>query len=198
MTSESGLHSIGLQLHYTGGPQQVRLLKCSGSPSVSNCNIPASDPQDNSGTLRISIKRNEHASDLDVCDYHVHRAYHKMLNLLDPGLTYPNNAKKRYVEVPAYDEVCTPCDPQQDSVNSDCVGMSMTTSQILADISGELGELVKFVQHLNLTDQQKKQLKLESLITKADHFSGKFLTQTQLLGLKTNFLRANCRTRSSM
>jgi hypothetical protein len=51
--------SIGLIFHYMNGPKQVGLLACSGTPSTSTCNKVVTTDQDNSGTLRITIKSDE-------------------------------------------------------------------------------------------------------------------------------------------
>ena len=176
--------SIGLIFHYTNGPKQVGLMACTGTPSVSTCNTLATTDQDNSGTLRITIKSDENPANPATCDYHAHRAYHRMLQLLDPFNT--NNKNIAYVDLPKYDS-CTQCDPQQDLVPSDCAATHMMESTVYEpadlDVPASLQTLVTLLQNTGVRDDQKKSILL-TLPTKSDQLKGKFATLNQLKALK--------------
>jgi len=73
-------HSIGLEFHYTKGPEQFNLLKCDGTPSLEHCKVPPVlnrrvTSLENSGTLRIQMKAPD---DGDGCDGHVRFSYKQM------------------------------------------------------------------------------------------------------------------------
>jgi len=180
-TTASGSHAIGVQLHYATGPNMLYLLTCLGVPSVATCNTSTSTtPQTNSGTLRISVKTVENYANSDICDHHVHRAYHKMLHLVDDSLA--SNKQIAYIDVPAYDDNCSPCDPQQDQVSSECSGMDMPTVPAVQDVAKALDTLVAFLKE-NL-QQHSTEVRLPELAKQADALTGKFPTQSQLLELK--------------
>lgn len=141
-----------MQLHYAAGPQQFELLECSGTPSVTSCATPYSSILDNTGTLRFHIKHPGYPGNPDPCDYHVHGAYHKMLSLVDSGLSSVSNAKKSYVDVPKYRDGCSPCDPLQDS---DCNTMGGLSAFEPEDISKSLDRLLAFPNGIGLNDSQK-------------------------------------------
>jgi hypothetical protein len=183
VTTESGMHSIGIQLHYSAGPQKFRLLSCPATPTAKMCNKPASGEQENSGTLRITIKSVEDPAETDICEYHVHRAYQRMLHLLDPNLKA--NSQKAYLDVPTYDNPCVPCDTQQETVGSDCIHLtSMMHSREPLDIPTELDGLVTFLRGVALSDDQRKYVELPELSDIAETLRGKFALRSQLLNLK--------------
>lgn len=188
MTTESGPRSIGVQLHYDKGPGKLSLFGCVGIPSVQTCNISKAPDQDNSGTLRIQIKSNENPMASDDCDHHAHRAYHKMLMLADPQLTA--NKQKAYINVPDFVPSCSPCDPQQDQIPSDCSSMgmplNMTYGPAMLDVPAALDNLVAFLKGLDFTVAQSKQVALPELEGQAEDLRGKFPAQSQLLKLKSN------------
>ena len=72
--------------HHNNGPASFGLFTCASSaPPTTSC--PTSAIQgtlDNSGTLRITMKAEEHTDAQDPCDYHARMAYHSMLMFLDP------------------------------------------------------------------------------------------------------------------
>jgi hypothetical protein len=108
--------SIGLSLHYANGPYNINLS--------SNCNALSTDAcpfdgqfqdQDNSGTLRITMKAPDVLA--DYCDMHVRRAYHLMLLALHSGSLQGGanvNQDHGYIDLPDYDESCYKTDPQDD------------------------------------------------------------------------------------
>jgi hypothetical protein len=127
--------SIGVQLHYSNGPSAFNLLTCGTiAPPAASCTTPAlsGSTLNNSGTLRITMKAEEHTDAQDPCDYHVRMAYHSMLMLLDPtpiqqhpsaGGSQNVNQSIAYMEHNdtriAIDN-CRRCDPQLDSIPSSC------------------------------------------------------------------------------
>jgi len=77
-----GLKSIGLLLHYSKGPNWLRLFTCDpNNPSVHNCTTPATDPKHNqiavinTGTLRLQMRAPDNN---DACDHHVRFGYHEI------------------------------------------------------------------------------------------------------------------------
>jgi hypothetical protein len=174
------VHSIGAVLHYASGPHTVSLLGCTGIPTASSCNTPAMADQNNSGTLRLNIKSVDTTPDLTGCDYHVHLAYHRMLQLVDP--TFASNRAIRYMDVPTYSS-CTPCDPQQDSVSPDCaagtMSLTMAYGENLPDIPSDLTSLVQFLSQIKLNNEQRKKI-LVDLPTLESELRQKLPLQSQL------------------
>jgi hypothetical protein len=182
-TTMSGPQSLGLMLHYVNGPQKIGLLTCTGIPSMANCSSGSVTNEDNSGTLAITIKSKEDASHPDQCDYHVHRAYHEMLKLLDPLMQ--SNADKAYVDVPVYN-ACSQCDPQQDSLSSTCTAPLMTVAMVsdsLEPVQPELQILVGLIQKLEVGTEAKKNLLLD-LDKQSENLKGKFPRVSELHKLK--------------
>jgi hypothetical protein len=188
VTTESGPHSIGIVLHYNNGPSTLGLLSCTNPPTASNCSKQAISDQDNSGTLRMTVRSFEDPAKSDDCDYHVHHAYHRMLTLLDPQLSIQKNKDKAYTGVPA-PTACTACDPQQDVVPSECslkaMGRAMEYDPEITDISANLDSLVSFLQDLKLQGDAKKAV-LVDLPKLQDTLHGKFPSQSQLGALETS------------
>jgi hypothetical protein len=184
-TTESGLRSIGIKLHYDKGPTKLSLFGCVGTPSVQNCGIPKGLDQDNSGTLRMQIRSMENPTATPDCDYHAHRAYHKMLMLVDPQLTV--NDQKAYINVPTYDS-CSQCDPQQDLIPSDCSSMGMplnvTYAPTMLDVPAALDLLVAFLGGPDFDPKQGGQVWLPQLADQAEGLRGKFPAEGQLVALK--------------
>jgi hypothetical protein len=92
-------YSIGLQLHYSAGPAQFDLFKCT-SLTTAGCKyaVPLPDGRSttlaNTGTLEIMMKAPE---DNDICDYHVRSLHHPTLHLLDSAkLKDKNNTNQVY------------------------------------------------------------------------------------------------------
>jgi hypothetical protein len=127
-TSVTGAPSaIGVQLHYNDGPSQFNLFVCTQTPSNAACTTPKNSNLPNSGTLRITMKAQEHSDASDPCDYHIRMAHHSMLAFLDPtplalgGSPKPNiNQNVAYVESAIAPNSCRDCDPQLDSIPSSC------------------------------------------------------------------------------
>jgi len=186
VTTDSGPRSLGIVLHYAMGPQTLGLLSCSGTPSVSACNDSKINLP-NTGNLQVVIRSIENPATPDNCDYHVHRAYSKMLHLLDPTLTY--NAAKAYTDVPSYDKACSPCDPQQASLPTDCSARSMADPMaypaLLPDVPAALDSLVIFLKQLNVPGEQRSKV-LGDLETQSTELNGKYASQSQLAKLKAN------------
>jgi len=179
-STPSAVHSIGAVLHYASGPHTLNLLACTGTPTASSCNTPTMADQNNSGTLRLNIKSVDTTSDPAGCDYHVHLAYHRMLQLLDP--TFASNKTIRYMDVPAYSS-CTPCDPQQDSISPDCaagaMSFTMDYGENLPDVPSDLASLVQFLSQIKLNDEQRKKI-LVDLPTLESELRQKLPLQSQL------------------
>ena len=186
ITTESGPHSIGIVLHYGTGPSKLGLLSCSDPPSVSTCTNPKITDQDNSGTLRLAIKSYENPAKPDKCDYHVHHAYRRMLKLLDPQLMNQKNKDKAFIDVPS-SNACTECDPQQDTVPSECSLKSMRHAADYGDASGDvsanLDSLVKFLIDLRLEDGPKNAV-LVDLPKQQGALHGKFPSRLQLRAIE--------------
>jgi hypothetical protein len=80
------LHSIGVQLHYTAGPDDFDLALCT-SGNIKKCMTPISGVPtikghthlNNSGTLRIVMKAPPTET---VCDPHVRRIFPKMMDIV--------------------------------------------------------------------------------------------------------------------
>lgn len=187
-TTSSGPRSLGLVFHYANGPQRIGLLTCSGTPSVANCNSGSVTDEDNSGTVEIKIKSMEDAAHPDSCDYHVHRAYHEMLKLLDPLMQY--NQDKPYIDVPSYN-ACAKCDPQQDMVPSDCTAQAMAASMASdtseASVQPALEALVGLIQKIEVDADSKKRLLLD-LDKQSEKLKGKFPRVSELRSLKDTLL----------
>jgi hypothetical protein len=186
-TTESGPRSIGIQLHYVNGPGSVALLPCTGAPSAGNCAGAPSLAQQNSGTVRLHIKSIENPMAEDACEHHVHRAYHKMLMLVDPQLSV--NQSRAYINEDTYDSSCSPCDPQQDLIPSDCNTMDPATLTT-ADVPEELSRVVALMEGLNLSPKQAEQLQLPALKTQSENVSGRFPGQNELMSLKKTLLKS--------
>jgi len=174
--------ALGIQLHYNNGPDSISLFKCSsGAATASNCNTSLSN-QVNSGTLRITIKSDQDPKIAEPCEYHVRRAFHKMIHLLDPPLT--SNPNSAYINAPSYDSKCSPCDPQQDVLPSDCTGMTMGNdfdySPAALNISGGLEELVSFLTKLGLDKENNTKVALEALRGEATSIGKQLPKQSQL------------------
>jgi hypothetical protein len=123
-SASSAPSAIGVQLHYDNGPAQFNLFECTQAPPSATCTNPKiKQPLDNSGTLRITIKAQEHADADDPCDYHVRMAHHSMLTFLDPTPLQQGrnqNQSVAYIESSEAPSGCRVCDPQQDSIPSSC------------------------------------------------------------------------------
>ena len=180
ITTESGPHSIGMVLHYNNGPSKLGLLSCANPPTAPNCTKPKISDQGNSGTLRIIVRSYEYPAKPDSCDYHVHRAYRRMLKLLDPQFDNAQNKTKGFTRVPAPDD-CSPCDPQQDAVPSECsmkaMGQAMEYDPALSGVPADLDSLVVFLNDLKLQGDSKKDV-LRDLPQLQDTLHGKFPSQS--------------------
>ncbi len=109
-------HSIGLLLNYANRPDTINLSN--------KCTLANADPcpfdghfqdQENSGTLRISMKAPDDAH--DHCDAHVRHAYHKMVLAIHSGSLQNGvnvNQDHGYIDLPDYDPECYKTDPQDD------------------------------------------------------------------------------------
>ena len=93
-----GLNSIGVLLHYSKGPNSVRLFICDpNQPAVANCSTPATDPKGNkvvvtnTGTLRLQMRAPDTT---DTCDHHVRFSYHEMFKIVGN----PYNKEYSYIE----------------------------------------------------------------------------------------------------
>ena len=110
-------HSIGLSLRYANGPSAINLSSNCSAASAAACPFNGVfQDQDNSGTLRITLKAPDDLS--DNCDIHVRLAYHMMLKAIDPALlsTGANvNKVHGYIDLPNYDTGCYASDPQNDA-----------------------------------------------------------------------------------
>jgi hypothetical protein len=89
--TETGLKSIGLQLHYSKGPGWLRLFTCNpGASAVGDCTNPAKDKKGNpiavinTGTLRLQMRAPDTT---DACDHHVRFAYHQMYGIVGSQYT---------------------------------------------------------------------------------------------------------------
>lgn len=186
-TTPSVPRSLGLVFHYASA-QRVGLLTCSGTPSVANCNSGSVTDEDNSGTVEIKITSKEDAAHPDSCDYHVHRAYHEMLKLLDPLMQY--NQDKPYIDVPSYN-ACTKCDPQQDMVPSECTARAMAVSMASdasePPVQPALESLVALIQRIEVGADSKKRVLLD-LDKQSEKLKGKFPRVSELRGLKDTLL----------
>jgi hypothetical protein len=125
--------AIGVQLHYNNGPSFFNLFTCANTPPPNaTCTTPAIQGTfSNSGTLRITMKAEEHTDAQDPCDYHVRMAYHSMLMFLDPTQLqqHPTAGRQNANQSIAYMEHadttsvinnCRLCDPQLESIPSSC------------------------------------------------------------------------------
>jgi len=186
-TTESGPRSIGIQLHYVNGPGSVALLPCSGTPSASNCAGLPSLNQQNSGTVRLHVKSIDSPMAEDSCEHHVRRAYHKMLMLVDPPLSV--NQSRAYINEDTYDDTCSPCDPQQDSISPDCDSLSPTL-MATTDVPESLSRIVALMDGLNLAPKQAEQLQLSALKTQSENVSGRSPDQNDLMSLKKTLLKS--------
>jgi hypothetical protein len=186
-TTESGPRSIGIQLHYVNGPGSVALLPCTGVPSAGNCAGVPSLAQQNSGTVRLHIKSIENPMAEDGCEHHVHRAYHKMLMLVDPQLSA--NQSRAYINEDSYDASCSPCDPQQDLISSECNTMNPTT-MTTPDVSEGLNRLVALIEGLNLEPKKAEQIQLPTLKKQSENVSAGFPDQNELMSLKKTLLKS--------
>jgi hypothetical protein len=185
-TTSTGPQSIGVVLHYTSGPQKIGLLTCTGTPSVTNCNQGSVTDEANSGTLQIKIRSKEDPANPDSCDYHVHRAYHETLKLLDPLMQY--NQNRAYLGVPSYNS-CAKCDPQQDKVPSECTGTTMTGSmaydagESVMPIQSKLKSIVARLQKIDVNAETREKLLLD-LPEQSNRLNGKFPRLSELRHLK--------------
>ena len=181
-------YAIGIQLHYANGPDKLGLYSCSNAHDASSCTNPVfSADEDNSGTLRLTIRSDETPANPDKCKYHLHGTYHAMLGLVDPALT--NNAAKTFVDMPKYDPACTPSDPQQDPLLSAQPSMHMNHSDyqsVLKDVPATLDTLVVYLKSLKLQGGRSEQLVLPGLEQQADHLRGKFPRSSDLSELTAN------------
>ena len=187
-TTSSGPRSLGLVFHYANGPLRIGLLACTGTPSVANCNNGSMTDEDNSGTVQIKITSKEDAAHPDSCDYHVHRAYHEMLKLLDPLMQY--NQDKPYVDVPSY-SACAKCDPQQGQVPSECTVQTMAVN-MASDFSEPpvqpvLESLVSLIQRMDVDAGAIRRL-LMDLDKQSEKLKGKFPRVSELRSLKDTLL----------
>jgi hypothetical protein len=170
--------AIGVQLHYNDGPSKFNLFVCTQAPSNATCTTSKNSNLPNSGTLRITMKAQEHADADDPCDYHIRMAHHSMLALLDPtslalgGSPRQNvNQNVAYMESAIAPDGCRDCDPQLDSIPSSCAyGLGYGHAQMrnlesvarkrefhyvsnsisLPDLGTQLGSFGKLVGQLNL------------------------------------------------
>ncbi len=185
-TTSNGPQSIGIVLHYMSGPQRIGLLTCTGTPSVTTCSRGSVTDEPNSGTLQIKIKSKEDPANPDSCDYHVHRAYHETLKLLDPLMQY--NQYRAYVGVPTYNS-CAKCDPQQDKVPSECTALAMTVSMAndpadsVMPIQPTLKAIVALLQKIDVDAGTREKLLLD-LPDQSNRLNGKFPRLSELRRLK--------------
>jgi hypothetical protein len=179
-------YAIGVVLHYLNGPARLDLYSCSNPSDASSCTSPAfRHDQENSGTLRITIRSDETASNTDDCKYHVHGAYHSMLGLVDPKLNY--NSDRKYIDVPLYLPACTPGDPQQDPYPATSASVQTHSGDANPDINVpvELDMLVQYLDALGLSDRGS-QIALPQLTDMANQLRGKFPKLSDLSELRTN------------
>lgn len=146
--------SIGLMLHYANGPSTINLSsKCSG-PEASKC--PFDDyfqDQDNSNTLRITVKAPDDLA--DTCDKHVRDAFHRMLLAIHNGSLQSGknvNQDHGYIDLPLYDATCYDHDPQDDG---NLLKHPMGESQPPIDVAVQLN---KIIQDLGKDDLAKHEL----------------------------------------
>jgi hypothetical protein len=186
-------HSIGIQLHYDSGPSTLNLYSCLPliSHNLQKCATSLSSP-DNSGTLRISIKTPEYLGDQDKCDYHVRRAYNKMLLLVDStslsGASANTNQDKAYVDLPEYYPECYACDPQQESINPDCMGIVTTSSPAMLDVNAELTGIIGEIEVLDAAkalNVDTKALYLRELRDEKNSLNGQLPKRSQLAELQS-------------
>lgn len=108
--------TIGLSLRYANGPGTINLSSNCLAPKADSCPFDGVfQDQDNSGTLRITMKAPDDPK--DNCDYHVRLAYHRMLLAIDSqSLQLGQNVNKDhgYIDLPEYDPGCYNADPQND------------------------------------------------------------------------------------
>jgi hypothetical protein len=186
-SSPAASYAIGVQLHYLDGPDRIALYTCSNSSDASSCTTSAfPHDEENSGTLRITIRSDETSSNPDRCKYHVHGAYHSMLGLVDPQLS--DNPHKRYIDVPKFDAGCTPGDPQQvpypnTSMKIGYEGADANSNPI--NVPVELDMLVAYLKALDLANDGR-QVALLELSGQANQFRGKFLRLSDLSDLREN------------
>ena len=181
-------YAIGVQLHYLNGPNRIDLYSCSNATDASSCTKPAAThDEENSGTLRLTIRSDETPTTPDKCRWHVHGAYHSMLGLVDPQLSA--NPHKRYIDVPDFDKSCTPGDPQQ--IPHHPVTSMATHSKeakmkpVNPNIPEELDALVKSLRSLDLAEAGSR-VALPALEEQAQNFRGKFLRASDLSKLRDN------------
>ena len=185
-------YAIGVQLHYLNGPNRIDLYSCTNPSDASSCTTPAAThDEENSGTLRLTIRSDETPTNPDKCKWHVHGAYHQMLGLVDPQLS--DNPHKRYIDVPDFDKTCTPNDPQQTPYHP-MTSIATHSKEgkmkpVNPNISEELEALVKSLQSLDLPDDGS-QVALPALDGQAKDFSGKFLRVSDLSKLGDNLAKS--------
>jgi hypothetical protein len=162
-------HTIGVQLHYNSGPNNLYLIHCKtpdDSPNATHCNTP-SRALENTGTLRIAMKA---IDSNDACDPHVRYAYPEMLLLLDKTDLNPDTQPKansnqeiayidpvRFVDDsgnPSYDDTTYKCfehDPQKPPTTnpSQPASLAMLMNQTLVS---QLDNILKQIRDLQLTD----------------------------------------------
>lgn len=185
-TSNEQEHSIGIQLHYNSsatGPATFDLLDCGNSPtSPADCkNLVGS--QNNSGTLRITMKAPASIAE-DPCDYHVRSVYPQMLKLIDPTNTY--NLDKAVIDIPVgidnagkgvYDSKCYICDEQSQDTSQCQISLKASFTPMVMDLAGELRSLVQIFDKF----EHKKELKVDELNSLAeDLHPNRFPTFPQL------------------
>jgi len=189
-------YAIGLQLHYTNGPDTIGLYHCTDTLDASTCtqNVFSGD-EDNSGTLRITIRNEEGSTIEEHCRYHVHGAYHAMLPLVDPSLK--NNADKAYVDMATYDLGCTPGDPQQVPVPAVDASMHMMPTAVgldyaftATDISASLDTLAAYLRSLGLQHGLEEQIAVPELSHQAEQLRGKFPRLSDLTQLSANLTKS--------
>jgi hypothetical protein len=136
-------HSIGLSLRYANGPSAINLSSNCSAPSAPACPFDGVfQDQDNSGTLRITLKAPDDLG--DNCDMHVRLAYHKMLKAIDPALLATGgnvNQNHGYIDLPDYDSGCYGSDPQNDG-GLQANDAKMSESPSIRDVAAQLKAIV--------------------------------------------------------
>jgi hypothetical protein len=144
------LHTISLRLHYSSGPQNVKLYQCKALTSADICTShqePARASQQNFGTLELGFTNLEDSKD-EGCDNHVRLAYHNMLLLLDnQPVNQGINKSIAYIDLPGEGEYSTKCyasDPQilgRPMPTMDSFVSSLEINTALSSIEGRLKTL---------------------------------------------------------
>jgi hypothetical protein len=179
-------HSIGLSLRYANGPSTINLSSNCSAPSVPSCPFDGVFPdQDNSGTLRITLKAPDDPT--DDCDNHVRLAYHNMLKAIDSkSLQLGINVNKDhgYIDLPKYDAGCYGKDPQNDGGLEAHVA-EMPEPPPIRDVAAQLNKIVsdlgnKDLLQYHLFREELTQEAADLKIGKEDQGRGRVPSYSQL------------------